>query len=81
MIVVKKNYTKVDNFGNYLYSMNYWCNHLNIPNTIVYDTWFPIYTNEDTVSLYRNMLFTKFIHCKDIACSQCLCMLMIVESM
>ena len=84
MIVIKKNHindTKFDTFGKYLFPMNYWCNHLNIPNTIIHDTWLQIYTNEDTVALYRNMIFTKFIHCKDIGCSECLYMLTMVESM
>jgi hypothetical protein len=71
--------SKLEYFGNYIYPMSYWCNHLNIPTTIVHDTWLPIYINEDTTSLYRNMLFTKYIHCKDTSCINCSCMLLMVE--
>lgn len=71
--------SKLEYFGNYIYPMTYWCNHLNIPTTIIHDMWLPIYINEDTTSLYRNMLFTKYIHCKDTSCVQCSCMLLMVE--
>ena len=71
--------SKLEYFGNYIYPMTYWCNHLNIPTTIIHDMWLPIYINEDTTSLYRNMLFTKYIHCKDTSCIQCSCMLLMVE--
>ena len=71
--------SKLEYFGNYIYPMTYWCNHLNIPTTIIHDMWLPIYINEDTTSLYRNMLFTKYIHCKDTSCINCSCMLLMVE--
>ena len=71
--------SKMVHFGNYVHPMNYWCTHLNISNTIVHNIWWPIYLNEDKTSLYTNMIFTKFIHCKDTTCLQCSCMLMIVE--
>ena len=84
MIVIKKaphiiDSKKIEYFNNYINPMNYWCNHLNISNTIIHDTWMPIYYNEDVKSLFDNMMFTKFIHCKNPYCIQCSCMFMIIE--
>ena len=66
-------------FANYINPMNNWCDHLKISKIIIHNTWMPIYLNEDSTSLFDNMLFTKFIHCKNPYCIQCSCMLMIIQ--